>query len=166
MTQGNLFTDRGAENSTREGARLSSAGGREKSVRKALVGNKAGRSRKAQVTTIAQLCRAPGGRRGQASLVTRLLPGRSTARSAPGAGCRPSARGLAGGSAPATQRGPPTPRLGPAPWTPRPCRSGKGCPPRPLTGGDAQLLGAPAEALHHLPAAEVRQVPHGGALRR
>lgn len=34
--------------------------------------------------------------------------------------------------------------------------------PVPLTGGHAQLSGAPAEALHHLPTAEVRQVPHGG----
>lgn len=59
----------------------------------------------------------------------------------------------------------PNPTAGPAPRTPRASCSGRPCPPRPLTGRDAQLLGAPAEALHHHPAAEIRQLPHGPALR-
>lgn len=59
----------------------------------------------------------------------------------------------------------------PASDVPAPTRPNSGSPeggvpgrraPRPsaLTCGDAQLLGAAAEAPHHLAAAEVRQVPH------
>lgn len=138
------------------------------------MGNKAGPFSGSQVMTIEQLCRAAGRppRSGELSQSAAApLLGRSTARlrssGAAATGCRstpgPRSRWPERFCDPAQTL---NPTAGPSPRTLRPCCSGKLCPPRPLTGGDAQLLGAPAEALHHLPAAEVRQVPHGPALKR